>query len=367
MHMARRSFEPTDNETLLSAAQRGDERAYRELVEAHRSELHAHCYRMLASFDDADDAVQEALTRAWRGLAGFEARSSVRTWLFKIATNTALDIARKRARRAFPLEDGRRAGPGESPGDPLLEMPWVQPYPDRPVEAVENSPEARYERREGLELAFVVAIQYLPPRQRAVLILREVLGYSAEEVASLLGTTVTAVNSALQRARSTAGKRLPPKSQQAELRLLGSDGVRELALRYARAIEESDIEMLLSMLTEGATWAMPPFPIWYEGRAAIAEFHTKYVSAERWRHLPTTANGQLAIGCYTFDADRGCYVASVLDVLTLEEGRVAAVTGWLTSEVVRPRGDGDPYVGLVAFPRFGLPAELPALGAAGGR
>jgi RNA polymerase sigma-70 factor (ECF subfamily) len=359
--MPARSFEPKDTEALLSAARRGDEGAYRELVEGHRSELHAHCYRMLASSHDADDAVQESLTRAWRGLARFEARSSVRTWLFKIATNVALDIAHKRARRAFPLEEGRRAGPGESPGDPLLEMPWVQPYPDQLVEAAESSPEARYEKREALELAFVVAIQHLPPRQRAVLILREVLGYSAEEVASLLDTTVPAVNSALQRARSTVRARLPRKSQQVELRSLGDDGVRDLALRYARAIERGDIGTLISMLTENATWAMPPHPIWYEGRVAIAEFHTEYVSTERWRHLPTRANGQLAIGGYTFDADRGCYVASVLDVLTLEGERIAGVTGWLTSEILRRIGDDDDrFVGLIAFPSFGLPAELPA-------
>ena len=167
---------------------------YPELVEGHRSELHAHCYRMLASLDDADDAVQEALTRAWRGLAGFEARSSVRTWLFKIATNVSLDMARRRKRRAFPLEDGRRLDTGESLPDPLVDMPWLQPYPLELVDPVASSPEARYEMQEASNLAFVVAIQHLPPRQRAVLILREVLGYSAEEVAAQLDTTVAAVN-----------------------------------------------------------------------------------------------------------------------------------------------------------------------------
>jgi RNA polymerase sigma-70 factor, ECF subfamily len=232
--------EPADSESLLSAAQRGDERAYSQLVERHRSELHAHCYRMLASLDDADDAVQEALIRAWRGLARFEARSSLRTWLFTIATNVSLDMARRRRRRAFPLEDGRRLRTGESLGDPLVDMPWVQPYPTSLVDSVEASPEGRYELHEALELAFIVAIQHLPPRQRAVLILREVLGYSAGEVAGLLDTTVPAVNSALQRARSAAASRLPRQSQQAELRLLGADGVRELAQRYASAIEQRD-------------------------------------------------------------------------------------------------------------------------------
>ncbi len=347
------NVEPAGTEALLSAARRGDESAYLELVEGHRSELHAHCYRMLASLDDADDAVQEALTRAWKGLARFEARSSVRTWLFKIATNVSLDMARHQKRRAVPLEDGRRLGHGESPGDPLVDMAWVQPYPLAPADFVGASPEARYEQHEALEMAFVFAIQHLPARQRAVLILREVLGYSAEEVARLLDTTVPAVNSALQRARSAAASRLPRKSQQAELRSLGPDGVRGLAQRYARAIEQSDVDGLLSMLTEDATWAMPPLPAWYQGRGDIAAFHTKYVMAERWRHVPTFANGQLAIGGYIFDPDRRCFVATALDVITIEEGRVAGVIGFLRSEI----GGVDEF-GLVEFRRFGLPPEV---------
>ncbi|MGO9557962.1 MAG: RNA polymerase subunit sigma-70 [Acidimicrobiales bacterium] len=286
---------PEDEDALLSSARQGDEGAYGELVEGHRAELRAHCYRMLASFDDAEDAVQEALTRAWRGLPSFEAPSSIRTWLFKIATNTAIDVARRRARRGFPLEDGRRAGRGESPGEALMDAPWIEPYPDRLIEDSETSPEARYEARESLELAFVLAIQHLPHRQRAVLILREVLGYSASEVADLLDTTAQAVNSALQRARATAAARLPARSQQLELRLLGDDGMRELAHRYAVAIERNDVDTLLSMLTEDATWAMPPHPVWYQGHAAIAEFHANFVSSESWRHIATRANGQLAV------------------------------------------------------------------------
>jgi RNA polymerase sigma-70 factor (ECF subfamily) len=350
-----------DEAALLDSARQGDEQAYVELVEPHRAELHVHCYRMLASFDDASDAVQEALIRAWRGLPRFEARSSVRTWLFKIATNTAIDLAKKRARRAFPVDEGRRAAPGESPGDPLLDTPWVEPYPDRLLAASESSPEARYEAREALELAFVVALQHLPPRQRAVLILREVLGYSASEVATLLNTTVPAVNSALQRARSTAAARLPKRTQQAELRLLGADGERELAERYADAIDRNDIEMLLSMLTEEATWAMPPCPGWYQGRSAIAEFHAASVSTERWRHVATRANGQLAVGGYTFDEAKGCYVGSVLDVLTLDGGRIAAVIGFITADIfVRDGVETHRFSASESFPRFGLPVELPA-------
>jgi RNA polymerase sigma-70 factor, ECF subfamily len=359
--MPTRPLTATDEEALLQSARRGDEKAYEELVESHRAELHAHCYRMLASSADADDAVQEAVTRAWRGLSRFEARSSVRTWLFKIATNTAIDVARHRSRRLSPLEDGCRASPGESPGDPLTEMPWIEPCPDSRGDASAISPEARYEMREGLELAFVVALQHLPPRQRAVLILRDVLGFSAGEVAALLESTVPAVNSALQRARDTAATRIPRKSQQVELRLLGTDGVRDLARRYADAIEKHDIETLLSMLTEDATWAMPPYPTFYRGRLAIGEFHEKYVFAQRWRHVATRANGQLAVGCYTFDPARSCYVASVLDVLTLDGGRISAVTGFITSAAFRRNGVGsDHSVESVAFPNFGLAGELPA-------
>ncbi len=351
---------PADEQALLSSARRGDEAAYEELVESHRAELRAHCYRMLASVDDADDAVQEALVRAWKSLPRFEARSSVRTWLFKIATNTALDAARRRERRAFPLDDGRRAGVGESPGDPLTSTPWIEPYPDRMLDDSERSPEARYEARESLELAFIVAIQHLPPRQRAVLILREVLAFSAAETAELLDTTVPAVNSALQRARAAAARRLPATSQQAELRSLGDGKVRELALRYAAAIDRADIEGLLSMLTKDATWAMPPHPTWYQGRSAIAEFHTKYVAPERWRHLATRANGQLAVGCYTFDPRQGRYVASVLDVITLEGGRISAVTGFITTEILsRDGGEGGCLTGSALFPRLGLAPHLP--------
>jgi RNA polymerase sigma-70 factor (ECF subfamily) len=234
-------------------------------------------------------------------------------------------------------------------------MPWVQPFPVAPVDPVRASPEARYELHEALELAFVVAIQHLPPRQRAVLVLREVLGYSADEIAQLLDTTVPAVNSALQRARSAAASRLPRKSQQAELRSLGPVGVRELAQRYARAIEQGDIDTLLSMLTEDATWTMPPLPAWYQGRDAIAAFHTEYVMRQHWRHISTFANGQLAMGGYILDPDRRCYVAAALDVITIEEGLVAAVIGFLRSEV----GGVDQYR-LVEFQRFGLPPEVPA-------
>ena len=193
-------------EALLERGRSGSDAAYQELVEVHRAELHAHCYRILGSVQDAEDALQDALLRAWRGLAGFEGRSSLRSWLYKITTNAALDVAQRRSRRELPMAHGPPAGPGEGSGAALLESVWVEPYLDQAFGVTSGfaSPEARYERRESLELAFVAALQYLPPLQRAVLILREVLGFSNQETAGLLDTTVPAVQSALQRGRAAA-------------------------------------------------------------------------------------------------------------------------------------------------------------------
>jgi RNA polymerase sigma-70 factor (ECF subfamily) len=350
----------TDEEAvLLARAREGDERAYEALIERHRSELHAHCYRMLASVHDAEDAVQDALIRAWRGLPGFESRSSIRTWLFKIATNSSFDLLKKRSRRELPVDSTARAGPGESPGAAVLEAAWMEPYPDRLIEAGEKSPHARYEARESLELSFMVVVRNVPPRQRAVFILREVLGFSASETADLLDMSVAAANSSLQRARATVADRMPRTTQSAELSRIGDDRVRDLADRYATAIDEGDIAGLMVLLTTDARWSMPPHPHWYEGRRAIEEFHEQSVSGERWRHRATSANGQLAIGGYTFDETRGKYVATVLDVLTLRDGLVESVTAFITADVFRRNGEADnTYAGLVEFSRFGLPEEL---------
>jgi RNA polymerase sigma-70 factor, ECF subfamily len=350
----------TDEEAaLLIRAREGDERAYEALIERHRSELHAHCYRMLASVHDADDAVQDALIRAWRGLSGFESRSSIRTWLFKIATNSSFDLLKKRTRRELPVDFTARAGPGESPGAALLDVAWIEPYPDLFVEAGEKSPDARYEARESLELSFMVVIQNVPPRQRAVFILREVLGFSASEVADLLDTSVAAVTSSLQRARATVADHMPRTTQRVELTRLGDERVRDLAGRYATAIDEGDMAGLMALLTTDAQWSMPPHPRWYEGRSAIEEFHEQFVSGERWRHRATFANGQLAVGGYTFDEARGKYVAAVLDVLALRDGLVQSVTAFIAADTLRRNGEADDeYVGLVEFSRFGLPGEV---------
>src|SRR6266480_2157386 len=218
---------------LLDAARRGDEGAYRDLVETHRSELHAHCYRMLGSLHDAEDALQEALLRAWRGLPKFEGRSSLRSWLYTIATNTCLNAIERRPKRVLPIDYGPATDPHVAPGEPIVESVWLEPYPDETLGLEDGyaAPEASYEQREGVELAFVAALQHLPANQRAVLILREVLGFSAKETAEMLDTTVASVNSALQRARAATDERVPEQSQQTTLRALGDGELRELVAR----------------------------------------------------------------------------------------------------------------------------------------
>jgi RNA polymerase sigma-70 factor, ECF subfamily len=347
-----------EESSLLARAREGDERAYETLIGAHRNELHAHCYRMLASVHDADDAVQDALIRAWRGLPGFESRSSIRTWLFKIATNASFDVLKKRTHRELPIERGRRIEVGGSPGEGLYDAGWIEPYPDRFVEAGDKSPHARYEARESLELAFIAIIQNVPPHQRATLILRDVLGFSAIETAELLETTVAAVNSSLQRARATLADRMPAVSQREELSRMGDERVQDLALRYATAIDDDDIPGILSLLTDDATWSMPPHPNWYQGRRAIEVFQEGDVSQIRWRHRTTTANGQLAIGGYMFDRERETYVGGVIDVLTLRDGLVESVTAFFSEEGLDGAGASDGYIAAVEFARFDLPEEV---------
>ncbi len=343
---------------LAERARQGDENAFADLVEVHRRELTAHCYRMLGSFHDAEDAVQDAFLRAWRAMDGFAGRSSVRSWLYAIVTNTAVDIARRRARRDLSAAYAPAAARGTAPGDPLNGPVWLEPYPDQALAETEPSPEARYEQRESLELAFVVALQHLPPLQRAVLILREVAGFSAREIAGQLATSEPAVNSALQRARAGAQNRLPERSQQVTLRTLGDDRIRTLAGQYADAIEAGRTDILVQMLTADASWAMPPLRTWYYATAGITDFLENHVFPERWRHATTRANGQLAVGCYTFDQDLGHFVPSVLDVLTLDGDQIARVDGFLTTEMLRRLGHQGRLTGADLFPSIGLPAKL---------
>jgi RNA polymerase sigma-70 factor, ECF subfamily len=303
---------------LLTAARAGDEHAFRQLVEPHRRELHAHCYRMLGSVHDAEDAVQDTLLRAWRGLQGFEGRSSLRSWLYAIATNSSLKQAERR--RVLPVDLSPAAEHGAELGPPLAETVWIEPYP--------SGPEASYEQREALELALIAAVQRLPPGQRAVLLLREVLGFSAAEVADAIETSVPAVNSLLQRARRALEERLPRQSQQTTLRALGDATVRAVVDNYMDAWQRGDMDAVVAMLAEDAILAMPPMDTWFRGRDAIGDFYRRYPGQTSWRHVETSANGQLAIGC--FGLIDGVYTPLVIDVLTLgEDGLIREVTAFL--------------------------------------
>ncbi len=344
---------------LLDLARAGDDGAFGDLVEGYRAELRSHCYRMLGSVHDADDALQDALLRAWRKLPGFEGRSSLRSWLYAIATNSALDITRHRSRRELPVSFGPAGAGGADLAAALPDATWLEPFPDRWLaDDPPSSPEARYDQRESVELAFIVTLQHLPPRQRAVLILRDVLAFSAVEVSAQLSTSVAAVNSALQRAHAAIRHGLPTESQQSTLRELGDHAVREIAQRYADALERADADALISMLTQDAIWSMPPIPTWFQGHEAIRNFLLDGPLRERWRHQPAFANGQLAIGCYLHDHASNGYVPAVIDVLTLAGDKIAAVTGFLLAETAE-REQAVAVPGAEIFARFGLPAALP--------
>ncbi len=328
---------------LLEAARDGDEHAFSRLVEPRRGELHAHCYRMLGSVHDAEDALQDALLRAWRGIGRFEGRSSLRSWLYRIATNACLDVAGKR--RVLPIDYGPGADPHDSPGVPVAENVWVEPYPG----VVDD-----YEQQEAVELAFVAALQHLPATQRAVLIMREVLGFSAAEVAEMLDTTVASVNSALQRARKAVDERMPEQSQQATLRALGDDKVAEIVDSYMAALQSGDVDRVVALLAEDVTWSMPPCQMWFRGIETVSAFLTDYPLQERWRRIPTRANGQLAVGGYVWDGER--YAAAVLDVITLRGDKVMDVTAFLAPWVFSRFGEADGFMTEERFARFGLPA-----------
>ena len=328
---------------LLESARGGDEDAFTQLLEPYQVELHAHCYRMLGSVHDAEDALQEALLRAWRGVARFEGRSSLRSWLYRIATNACLRAIERRPERVLPVDYGPPSDPHDELADWLTEPIWIDPYPDT-VDAF-AAPAARYEARESVELAFIAALQHLPGRQRAVLILRDVLGFSAREVAGTLDTTPVSVDSALQRAHRSVEQRLPARSQQATLRALGDQRLSELVGGYVDAWERGDVDALVAMLTQDARVTMPPIPTWYTGHDAIHAFLAGHVlSSDRPRRLlPVIANGQLAFGQYRWNNVQRRLQAYSITVLTLDGGRIQEITAFLDAE---------------PFARFGLPAEL---------
>ena len=310
---------------LVERARAGDERAFRELVEPYRSELHAHCYRILGSVQDAEDALQETLLAAWRGLAGFEQRATVRTWLYSVATNRALNMLRAAKRRPAPelwMPEAELPEPTRR-GDPL----WLEPYPD--VLSQDGlggppGPEARYEAKEAISLAFVAALQMLPARQRAVLILRDVLGFRAAEVAGILDSTVESVTSALKRARATLEGRSrhaepPPQPDSPEERRL----VEELTT----AFETSDVDALVALLADVVRLSMPPFPLEYIGRDDAARFYAIVVGTHIGRRVvQTRANGQPALAVYTEDVTANVFRATSLLVITLAGGQVAEIT-----------------------------------------
>ena len=319
---------------------------------------------MLGSVHDAEDALQDAMLRAWRGLPKFDGRSSLRSWLYRIATNTSLDVIGKRPQRVLPLDYGPAADPqSESPlGLPPAESVWVEPYPDDGLD---------YEMREGVELAFIAALQHLPPNQRAVLILREVLGFSAKEVAEQLETSVQSVNSALQRARKTIDEKCPDQSQQATLQALGDEKVTEIVESYMSAMERGDVEAVVGMLAEDADWSMPPLAAWFHGHEVLRGFlQFGPLSGDwRWKHLPARASGHVAVGSYAWYEPDGCYRPFALDTLTLDEsGKIADITSFITrstrsSEIehyVRypEQPPEDPDKILADFERFGLPDRL---------
>jgi RNA polymerase sigma-70 factor (TIGR02960 family) len=331
-------------ERTLSRARAGDEEAFRELIEPYRGELQLHCYRILGSVQDAEDLLQETLLAAWRGLESFAGRSSLRAWLYRIATNRCLNALRHKGRR--PREVAAIAEPPRPTrrSEPI----WLEPYPDALLGTVADTspgPEARYQFKEAVGLAFVTGLQHLPPRQRVVLVLRDVLGFRGAEVADMLETSEAGVKGALQRARATLETRLQGRDRErAPLPRSGLEG--ELVSRFADAVESGDVDGVVSLLTDDAWLTMPPQPFEYQGHAAIAGFlHDRAaLRGVPLRLLPTRANDQPAFGCYLPDADAAIARPYGLMVLTLEGDRISAIT-WF----------GDSRV----FPHFGLPRTPP--------
>jgi RNA polymerase sigma-70 factor (ECF subfamily) len=334
-------------EDLIGRVKAGDEHSFRQLIGPYQGELQLHCYRILGSAHDAEDALQETLLAAWRGLADFEGRSSVRTWLYRVATNCCLKALRSASRRP-PMN---WPPPGVNLPEPsrLGEVVWLQPYPDILLEGLADvttpGPEARYEATEAISLAFVTALQALPPRQRAVLILRDVLGFPTSQVADILDSSEDSAASALKRARATMRHRFPPATMRQPPPGPGSPEERDLVDRFTRAYLDGDVAGVVALLTEDIALTMPPLPLEYHGRDPVARFlaATGLRPGRRSRLVPTRANGQPAFGLYAHDPQAGIWHATGLLVLTLTGDKVCAMTGFDTS----------------VPPLFGLPRTLP--------
>jgi RNA polymerase sigma-70 factor, ECF subfamily len=326
---------------------------------------------MLGSVHDAEDALQETMLRAWRGWAGLKDPNSARAWLYAIATNVCRTELRRGSKRVLPHDFGPAAEAHAPPGQPVSESVWLEPYPDQAIGLPEGkaSPEAVYEQHEAVELAFVAALQHLPANQRATLLLREVLGFSAQETAEALSTTVASVNSALQRARAAVTARIESRSQRATLRTLGDRGLRELVQRYVAAWERCDVSAFAALLAQDATFAMPPLRTWYTPRAAILTWAREFALSGtwRWKTVRTQANAQPALAFYAFDEPIGAYLPFALNVLSLREGLVSDVTAFIARDTGAT--DADAYIRFPeqpmdsrrfsgTFERFGLPSQI---------
>ncbi|NIO39566.1 MAG: sigma-70 family RNA polymerase sigma factor, partial [Burkholderiales bacterium] len=316
--------------STLASARAGNRDAFSALAEPHRLELQAHCYRMLGSAQDAEDLVQETLLRAWRRLDTYAGRAPFRAWLYKIATNACLDVLDRRPKRTLPVAKVEASDPGEPLAPPISEPIWLEPYPDELLAASDSNPEARYDARESISLAFLTALQVLPPRQRAIVILRDVLDWRAREVAESLDTTVSAVNSALHRARTTLAKHYQTRDVEGIKSAPADDALSTLLDRYVRAWERAEIDTLISLLTEEVTFPMPPSPSWYQGRPAVRAFISANIldgdARGRWRLLPTRANGRPAFAWYKRDPSRAVYNAFAIQVLTVDGNLIADIT-----------------------------------------
>jgi RNA polymerase sigma-70 factor (TIGR02960 family) len=330
---------------LISRARAGDGEAFRELTEPYRRELQVHCYRMLGSFQDAEDALQDTLLAAWQGLEGFEGRASIRTWLYRIATNRCLNARRSASRRPAKEWDIAEYEPPQPTR--LGEIVWLEPFPDALLEGVMDvplGPEARYEQAESISLAFVTALQVLPPRQLAVLVLRDVLGFHANEVADMLDSTIDSVNSALKRARASLQRRLPSIAEREPAPAPDSPSEQAIVAEFVRAYESGDLDDLVALLTDDVFLSMPPLPLEYEGRDVVARFYASMIgSGRRFDLVPTRANGQPAFGAY-LRASTGNRHGTGLLVLTLTGDRICSVTRFDNS----------------VLPWFGLPRSLPS-------
>jgi RNA polymerase sigma-70 factor (TIGR02960 family) len=332
---------------LLARAQAGDGDAFGQLVGPYRRELQVYCYRILGSVQDAEDALQDTLLSAWQGLAGFEGRASIRTWLYRVATSRCMDALRS-ARRRPPVTAPPPAGMEPPEPTRLGELLWLEPYPDALLEGLPDrapGPEARYMVMESISLAFITALQLLPPRQRAAVILRDVLGFHASEAARILDTTEESVTSALKRARAALERHQKSAAQREPAPPSGSAAEQQLVEQLTRAFEAADVDGIVALLAEDAWLTMPPLPLEYQGRELAAQFFTATAFRPGWtaRLIPTRANGQPAFGFYARDPETGGFYTVGLMVLTLSGTQISAMT----------RFDAG------TLPRFGLPATLP--------